>query len=472
MTWSAPGPGEVDGGAAEGGCSGDDGDGETWEEKEQRLDDVAELLALALEALPGEAEAEAASETLVSRQVEVLPAASVADGKVVGLGFIDVMGEHAKANARVEVGPWAGGAWKRIMSTHATHDGHEKPGARSHGAGAVGRLLRGIDVPGPGHYGDPAAALLSRQARLTSYVGPVSPPALLAADPRKPSSTGRIPRGFSFGAPKTGHMTGVDTDMKGMGKGKATLNARLYMGNGLTVGKPPAVSTSSTAWNAPMGPPPPAPHEAQAHPAGKGSGQVVWGPHSRTPGTSYLPPVDNTPGPQAYDQEPRGLREPPLSIAFPGAARWASAPAHAASDLGPAAYNLGDLPAHLGGAMGAAGYSFGFGARFGGDDAEAQADAPGPASYHPHGNLFAAKGSLLTCFALAPREQAALLHWPSETKDVRRGACPEQPPSRPTPPWDVSSAGRGAVDAGTTRRRRRTFNATRQVAGVNSNCAQ
>ena len=62
--------------------------------------------------------------------------------------------------------------------------------------------------------------------------------------------------------------------------------------------------------------------EALARPAGKGSGQVVWGPHSRTPGTSYLPPVDDTPGPQAYDQEPRGLREPPLSIAFPGAARW------------------------------------------------------------------------------------------------------------------------------------------------------
>jgi hypothetical protein len=116
----------------------------------------------------------------------------------------------------------------------------------------------------------------NEQARLTTYVGPVSPPALFAADPRKPSSsTARIPRGFSFGAPKTGHMTGVNTDMKGMGKGKATLNARLYMGNRLTVGKLAAVSTSATAWNAPMGPPPPAPHEAQARPAGKGSGQVV-----------------------------------------------------------------------------------------------------------------------------------------------------------------------------------------------------
>jgi hypothetical protein len=204
---------------------------------------------------------------------------------------------------------------RHVGSNRSTARGHERRGSRKHGAGATGRINRGVGMPGPGHYGDPWAAYNARQRTMTQYVGPTQPPAPSVRDRPLPGVVGRIPRGFTFGAPKTGPLTGVDQHMTGMGKGNASRQAALYAGEGVAVGKAPVLSTVAAAPALSFGKPPPAAGqrwseaggdgaEMQGKAAGRGVGGVVWGQFARVQGEGHLPYTTPThppgPGPDTY----------------------------------------------------------------------------------------------------------------------------------------------------------------------------
>ena len=126
-------------------------------------------------------------------------------------------------------------------------------------------------------YGAPAIEYDRRNATQTLYVGPTQPPAPSVRDMPLARTVGRIPRGYSWGAPKTGPMTGVQEFMQGMGKGNATTAARLYDGRGMTMGSK-SVLSSSSSQSLSFGPAPPHLVEKTARKGGGSTGRRRDGP--------------------------------------------------------------------------------------------------------------------------------------------------------------------------------------------------
>ena len=267
-------------------------------------------------------------------------------------------------------------------------------------------------MPGPGYYGDAWATYQTRQRTMTQYVGPVKPAPASAHDLPLPGPVGRIPRGHTFGAPKTGPLTGVEQHMVGMGKGNATRGAGQYSGAGVEVGKAPVLSTVASAPSASFGRRPRQLPAAHGHVdwAREGGG-ALWGQFSRLQGDGHLPYTTPThpppPGPDAYQGGNMLKTAPVPSHVFDKGTRFSGKDVGAVDAPGPGAYRN---PEEVGPYD--RGFSFGFSTRdVGGVFDAGLEDLPGPGYYDPYHyrQAFPDKGSSLGTFALADRVDGTLI---------------------------------------------------------------
>uniref|UniRef100_A0A7S0VEL5 RRM domain-containing protein n=1 Tax=Hemiselmis tepida TaxID=464990 RepID=A0A7S0VEL5_9CRYP len=219
--------------------------------------------------------------SLVSERLIVVPTVGAVigdDGQVTLTGVPTVSLRQAPAAPPPAV--WAGGAWKRLDRSFR---GHERKGARFHGAGAGGRKTTGYSIPGPGYYWPQVRDAWNRARDATS-----------AAD----GYGGRHPRGYSWGAVKTG--TGsFSYQAVRHGKGTATRQATLGDGKGMELGFHPQLSRFGASHFAPV-----FAHEKGPEEEAKRRTPAA-GAFSRKPGTGHCNIVDmDIPGPQAYTPAP------------------------------------------------------------------------------------------------------------------------------------------------------------------------
>uniref|UniRef100_A0A7S1EK73 RRM domain-containing protein n=3 Tax=Hemiselmis andersenii TaxID=464988 RepID=A0A7S1EK73_HEMAN len=220
--------------------------------------------------------------SLVSKRLIVVPTMSAVlggDGQVTLTGVPTVSLRQPPAAPPPAV--WAGGAWKRMGRCFR---GHERKGLRFHGAGAGGRKTTGYGMPGPGYYGPQVLDAWDRMRDATS-----------AAD----AYGGRHPRGYSWGAVKTG--TGsFSYQAVRYGKGTATKGATLGTGKGMQLGTQPQLSRFGAAHFAPV-----FAHEKGPEEEAKRKTPAA-GAFSRTHGTGHYDLVDKNcaAGPQTYTPAP------------------------------------------------------------------------------------------------------------------------------------------------------------------------